>query len=55
VAAEVTKIYSQLSLEMRSSFAPVPTLIAEAMNGYDTHFLQLSNAKKQFRGLLVFN
>lgn len=25
------------------------------MNGYDTHFLQLSNSKKQFKGLLVFN
>jgi hypothetical protein len=25
------------------------------MNGYDTHFLQLNNLKKEVKGMLVFN
>lgn len=30
-------------------------LIDEAMNGYDTHFLQLTNPKREVKGILVFN
>lgn len=40
---------------MRQTFAPVDTLISEAYLGYDTHFLQLTNQKKEMRGLLIFN
>ncbi len=40
---------------MQQSFGPIKCLVEEAMNGYDTHFLQLSNFKREPRGILVFN
>jgi hypothetical protein len=40
---------------MQQSFGPIKCLVEEAMNGYDTHFLQLSNFKREPRGMLVFN
>lgn len=53
--AQITAMMAKLTPEMSQSFAPVKMLISEAIEGFDAHFLQFTNSRKEFKGLLVFN
>lgn len=48
-------MFSMLPTNMHKSFGPIDYLIEEATNGYDSHFLQLTNSKKEVKGMMVFN